>query len=646
MGSPKRQICDPLTYEQLIIQLSNPDAFCINSPFPFYNKCNVRHPEFKFLTRQEACRVLLNNLDNVASSPWTETWKILKDLAETVSCEKHIKQSEEFAYHWLAEESLPNLLEHMGWKKEPIHWICLGSSKENECPPLDCTKKRDAHSRIHSALNRLAIGGDPVEKVFEGLVKKAFGALVGHWLCDEHKSQSNKFLEELFVKFRHYTPNAGSIIKTRRASSKNTLTSSDTDSESPDTSNSPTRTKKQSPGCYLAGDTVSRESRTRRSEYHASERIEVPKAIDTTSPDRLSVRKRGRSSTSYEHSLLREEIRSSSFSSEAKSRNDASGTDAYPDDQMSGNLATNSSEAHTVSPNGTIPEIKRRRLPSTTSSSGSDGTQQGGKCVPQWKEKNTQEELPAKNTHILNLMAKNSAHCPDDGYIYIFRSPDFPSHVKIGRTTQEIGDRKKQITSKCKNYDLEIVDYDESFRKIDYHTRLEGLIHADLSNERRIFTCTCTRKTVMHVDDVVDKLITHGEWFAIEEDRAKRVVKKWKDWMRFIKPYNLEGKLNAEMLQEIKQWQRDPIRLDNELLHRIYWYNRTAASIRQAIFESRPERLSRWESIGEHWKENFIIVVAHYWISFIICVCLIYWSWIPALAVSFVFPLLTVLYAA
>lgn len=101
------------------------------------------------------------------------------------------------------------------------------------------------------------------------------------------------------------------------------------------------------------------------------------------------------------------------------------------------------------------------------------------------------------------------------GCIYIFwlKGMSF-GHLKIGRSN----DPKRRIqewNKKCKADHVLV----EDMIKIPHVSRIEKLIHLELKDLRKSMKCAgCGRN--------------HCEWFEISESNARRVLKKWQDWIK------------------------------------------------------------------------------------------------------------------
>lgn len=196
-SSPSRRVHEPISLQKLLSQLSNRQIICVNSPFPYMRNCKrpvvLKDQEQKL---SKACD-LIQVFINVSHAHRWNFFHRLKELAETFSCDKHMNYGEEFAYHWLAEALLPNILEYMGWQKDAFTWTCLGSKKDRTCLPLNSVRQKNNHHRIYSSLNRLATGGDRIAGAFQYLMK--------HLLCGDHTAAAEGLTQQLSDKLLRYT---------------------------------------------------------------------------------------------------------------------------------------------------------------------------------------------------------------------------------------------------------------------------------------------------------------------------------------------------------------------------------------------------------------------------------------------------------
>ena len=696
MASPRNTVCQPLTLQQLRDRLKKGNFDCISFPYP-YVKSNECHDSVvpQSYDLQKAYDTIKSFEDNSSYSHRRALKDELEVLAKTRLCKDHAKHSTDFAYHWLAEASLPRFLQYMGWKQDYAEWTCLGSREDvKRCLPLTCAKAKHTHRYIYPLLNKLAAGAESAREILKNLMK--------YWLCDEHQKKEHKdflkeVVQELLDKFTKCMPSAESSTQATCAGIGNDSDRSSINWESTGGDESPSRgrgssrsslspfpstavprTKKGASQKHRPPMNVSSASETMpttksMSPISSSDNRRTVSACETPSAAGLGAdNARGQkrmSNTTYGRSPIGQESAHTPPRDDDESQQ--GGSDSYGDGGVLGELSPSRTVPNTGTPHAGDSVKKRRMSTPRLPSVGPTDAQGKEKIIPKWDFKNAQLTRPEVNADTLKLM-KSDAYVrgrgTDDGWIYIFSSPDFPDHLKIGRTTKKIRDRKHQIESKCKSYDLEIIGDEECFKMIRCHKRLEALIHKDLWNERRSFKCTCTRVKEAHdIKEKYNKCVEHSEWFAINADRAIYVVKKWKEWMRRMQPYTWEGKLDDEMLWQIAKWQEDPTRFDSSeadrrldpyltpLLQNIPWSKRFAVYcldsdcapwIKREIFEPRKNGPSRWRSAQDHWKDNVIVVIAHSSILSFISICLFFRFWVPALMLGMAFPLLPIWYAS
>ncbi|KAE9375027.1 hypothetical protein N431DRAFT_336838 [Stipitochalara longipes BDJ] len=126
-----------------------------------------------------------------------------------------------------------------------------------------------------------------------------------------------------------------------------------------------------------------------------------------------------------------------------------------------------------------------------------------------------------------------SADVVQEGHVYIFKAPEYfqekgkPALLKIGQST-DVEKRRKTLKKLCKIKDLTRVEDYEAV-PLRMYEKIEKLVHAELSNYRRLFYCEECRTL-------------HQEWFEVSEDMALRTVQRWRRFIR-QEPYNENGKL-------------------------------------------------------------------------------------------------------
>ncbi len=654
MGSPFKPRQQPVSLQDLLDRLGKTPIFCLGSPFPHVTTCKIEvHLDNQELVKAQKAIQDFKVVGQSHSHPQS-CMDVLKNLAISCSCGGHEENGEQFAYHWLAETSLPNMLKHMGWEKDMATWTILGFDKDQECSPLKCRFEKPKRDRICSSLNKLAIGGILAEEALRDLTK--------HWLCKHHKAKAELLTQLLSEKLLKYMLGKGISSKTGDIGKGETL-------DHPDETEQKTQRKADNELIEIADSSNNTynpvtppNTRPPMVETSASERTARTKDTNPfLSPnnrraasasaalgapgirsDDARKRKRISSSPVHESSPLRQEATSENGSINRDSEvgspfqhaapNDlAADMDpssvtlgqrrssellyGMPNDELADNESA-TSEADAGAAVSGVSDEEQSVPPCSLLPSNAADQPEGTPLFPTWTRYKDVRHRHDIVTSICKLMKQNintNTQSPKDGWIYIFSSPQFPGYVKIGLTTNEIRTRKNQIESKCKVYDLDMVKGEECFKKISWPVRLEKLIHKDLSNERRKFTCSCKKSASEHDKEENNRnQIQHAEWFAIGETRAKQVVKRWKDFMR-LEIYSKDGKLREDVLRKVDKWQRHP------------------------------------ETFGDpwcDWKAHSAFVVVHWLLSLTICISFVIWSWRLSLMLGAAFPLFSIWYDA
>jgi T5orf172 domain len=141
------------------------------------------------------------------------------------------------------------------------------------------------------------------------------------------------------------------------------------------------------------------------------------------------------------------------------------------------------------------------------------------------------------------------------GIIYMYWLTGQFGFVKIGKTSGEsTSTRLEDWRNKC-GYPVEehIRGEAEDVVTLPHVYRVEALVHAELNNLRLKETeckkCSETKTTRernklkkmgLPVDNQKVWHVGHNEWFQVSPDHAKKVIKKWSDWI-LTKPYELRG---------------------------------------------------------------------------------------------------------
>ncbi|PMD33406.1 hypothetical protein L207DRAFT_438783 [Hyaloscypha variabilis F] len=143
----------------------------------------------------------------------------------------------------------------------------------------------------------------------------------------------------------------------------------------------------------------------------------------------------------------------------------------------------------------------------------------------------------------------------DHGYVYIFKSADWPGYVKIGSTKQAPKEREHQWSTKCKFKCVHITD--ENDKPFRFYGIIERIVHAELYNEQMKFYCDeCGSNHRLSLEkkgeEKLSRWTEHSEWFEISETKAKEVVNKWRDWAIHQEPYKQDARLCTRWL-----WKHD-----------------------------------------------------------------------------------------
>ncbi|SCO85412.1 uncharacterized protein FRV6_09539 [Fusarium oxysporum] len=144
------------------------------------------------------------------------------------------------------------------------------------------------------------------------------------------------------------------------------------------------------------------------------------------------------------------------------------------------------------------------------------------------------------------------------GYIYCFAERSKPGFLKIGHVVcpeSSKSDQKSDQVEKRMEEWRHACKHDLDFRFEVFMPcsvpRMESLIHQTLHREKQYASCPNTACPK-----------THREWFKIEENQARQVIKVWEQFSK-LKPYDKEGRLTDNWARyELTQLAQ----LDNECL--------------------------------------------------------------------------------
>jgi len=118
----------------------------------------------------------------------------------------------------------------------------------------------------------------------------------------------------------------------------------------------------------------------------------------------------------------------------------------------------------------------------------------------------------------------------DSGFIYAYWYPQEFGYVKVGWTRRDVETRLKEWESQCRHAAENIYQSEQEVgRRVPNAHRVEALVHAELKDVR-LLQRNCQ---VCHRN--------HIEWLYVRADHAKRVIKKWSDFMINEDPYGPPG---------------------------------------------------------------------------------------------------------
>ena len=255
------------------------------------------------------------------------------------------------------------------------------------------------------------------------------------------------------------------------------------------------------------------------------------------------------------------------------------------------------------------------------------------KPYPHFKPRNDKRSITEITHTVFKKMREVILNKNDEdrGHIYTFRMVGRPGQVKIGRTKNKIRDRQRSIKS-CVGRDLELVNDGDLF-EVPYHCRVERLIHAELWNHRVEFECDCKMKAKAKLRNYEESECStmHGEWFNIDEDKAIKVAKRWRKWLR-TNPY-CDGKIVLGEELRIQYYHGNPERFQKlitdegedwnwETFMNISRLRRYWILLEFLLHNKRSVKYtrSRWDNMRIDGKANVLLLIACFSISRLISV--------------------------
>lgn len=151
------QLYGPVTLQMLPLRCTSGKPSCIGRSFPYYRDClksiDIESDAFK-LAFQDLTILLREGLQNHQNSLVDK----LRSIARAFSCHNHQNKSShvnQFAYYWLAMNSLPHLLSCMGFVLAFSDRIRLPPNVTEKCEVPDCRPKPHCVHRTQAMVDRL-----------------------------------------------------------------------------------------------------------------------------------------------------------------------------------------------------------------------------------------------------------------------------------------------------------------------------------------------------------------------------------------------------------------------------------------------------------------------------------------------------------
>ncbi|KAL8927906.1 MAG: hypothetical protein Q9172_001132 [Xanthocarpia lactea] len=193
----------------------------------------------------------------------------------------------------------------------------------------------------------------------------------------------------------------------------------------------------------------------------------------------------------------------------------------------------------------------------------------------------------------------------DDGYIYVFGSIESPNYIKVGRTTQTIKQRGKQV-SRCAGDTLPVKN-EYNICRVPQHKWLERTILDTLKSRKCSFTCH------LHKRKGCDKLMEHQEWFDADSNEIAEHVERWRQWI-WSDPYDENGCLFPQWKRRIDFFETFSSRYQYLLAESspckawsIFFDPPRSVRLHMAIYEQflrpRGNLPCRWAMIRETWDQ-------------------------------------------
>ncbi|EEU45385.1 uncharacterized protein NECHADRAFT_80249 [Fusarium vanettenii 77-13-4] len=237
---------------------------------------------------------------------------------------------------------------------------------------------------------------------------------------------------------------------------------------------------------------------------------------------------------------------------------DASSEDEAEDDSPTPPLSVWHSDSETDEDTSTqedTPDLASQTPPST---SDSRKTTKETKIVHKFERYSIVRSTTFINKKIRKLLLRPllDREKQVDGYIYTYTFPesyhDAAPYLKIGYA-KDVQARMSCWERQCRYRPKVLVQ-----QSADHYVKIEGLVHAQLINQRKVEATGCPVCSVRH-----------NEWFSASSLDASRAVSLWASWMRQM-PYDEEGQLKSKWKARIEGLDMSDAACWEELVNAIY----------------------------------------------------------------------------
>ncbi|KAI8718648.1 hypothetical protein NCS52_00644200 [Fusarium sp. LHS14.1] len=195
---------------------------------------------------------------------------------------------------------------------------------------------------------------------------------------------------------------------------------------------------------------------------------------------------------------------------------------------------------------------------SSTSTSDSPKTTEQTKVVHKFERYSIVRSTTFINKKIRKLLLRPLLNREKqvDGYIYTYTFPesyhDAAPYLKIGYA-KDVQVRMSCWERQCGYRPKVLVQ-----QSADHYVKIEGLVHTQLINQRKVEATGCPVCRVRH-----------NEWFSASSLDASRAVSLWASWMRQM-PYDEEGQLKGKWKTRIEGLDMSDAACWEELVNAIY----------------------------------------------------------------------------